>query len=521
VLLAAAVAGFAGTATAAGELSVSAFVCPEGTDPALDDATLTSTCATAAPDTTFALTANERTRGRVAAASKPASWPAVTGAFTLSIQTPTGEPAIVLCDQDGATTRFEAVAGAIEGNLADGATLACRWYRNLIPASAVPTPTVSPTVEQTNGSQADFAGRVDIGGRSLFLSCTGAGSPTVLLEAGGPGGFSDRWSAIVPQIAQTTRVCSYDRAGVGQSDPAPAGVRSLQNSVDDLKALLTAVPIGCPCVMVGESWGGSLIRIYADQHPEDVAGLVFVDALPVGFIERFLDLVPSDASGFSSLMGVDSVERMDQLASLRLADTAAVPAGIPMVVITHGLYLGLPLNFPVDDLELTWRTAQHDDARAHHARFVIAKTSGNSIITVQPELIVSETAIVLGAVRDPASVQTSIVVERLDPLGRLAPGPCYQIWTDKGGGAQGEFRGGACDADVDQIDDGIVYLGPLPPGDYVVQEATSPPGATAEPDRAVAVTGLETLVTVQPPSPATPAAGTPPAGTPPVGTPTS
>jgi hypothetical protein len=168
----------------------------------------------------------------------------------------------------------------------------------------------------------------------------------------------------------------------------------------------------------------------------------------------------------------------------------------------------LPLNFPVDDLEAAWRIDQHDYARDHHARYVIAKTSGNSILTDQPDLIVSETNIIIGAVRDPAAVQTTIVVERLDALGRLTPGSCFQLYDDAGSGAQGEYRGGACDADIDGIDDGNVILGPLPAGNYVLQEVKAPPGAQSEPDRTILVAGLETLISVQPTF-ATPPAGTP------------
>src|SRR5215213_10666971 len=81
--------------------------------------------------------------------------------------------------------------------------------------------------------------RVDIGGRDLFISCTGSGSPTVVLKAGS-GNTADTWVNVQPEVARFTRVCSYDRAGLGQSDPAPSGVRTVQDSVDDLHALLAA-----------------------------------------------------------------------------------------------------------------------------------------------------------------------------------------------------------------------------------------------------------------------------------------
>jgi pimeloyl-ACP methyl ester carboxylesterase len=87
-------------------------------------------------------------------------------------------------------------------------------------------------VAQEGGSTAALAtpgpsgNRVDIGGRALFISCTGTGSPTVVLEAGS-GSASNTWFSVQPEVARFTRVCSYDRAGLGRSDPAPSRVRTV------------------------------------------------------------------------------------------------------------------------------------------------------------------------------------------------------------------------------------------------------------------------------------------------------
>src|SRR5215216_812214 len=121
--------------------------------------------------------------------------------------------------------------------------------------------------------------RVDFGGRALFISCTGTGSPTVVLEAGSGNG-ADTWAGVQPEVARFTRVCSYDRAGLGRSDPAPSGVRTVQDSVDDLHALLAAADISGPIVLVGHSVGGLIVRLYASQYPGEVAGAVLVDGMP-------------------------------------------------------------------------------------------------------------------------------------------------------------------------------------------------------------------------------------------------
>ena len=117
---------------------------------------------------------------------------------------------------------------------------------------------------------------VDVGGYRLHLACVGQGSPTVVLDAG-MGAFSLDWSAIQPQIAQATRVCAYDRAGLGWSDPSPAP-RSPQQFADELHLLLANAGVEGPYVLAVHSISGKTARLYADQHPEDVVGMVLIDA---------------------------------------------------------------------------------------------------------------------------------------------------------------------------------------------------------------------------------------------------
>lgn len=116
---------------------------------------------------------------------------------------------------------------------------------------------------------------VDIGGsRRLHLLCSGQGSPAVVLEAG-TSSFAIDWTLVQREIAKTNRVCSYDRAGMGWSDPLPPDATATDTA--DLHALLTAAKVPAPLVLVGASRGGVLIRNYLLDHPNDVAALVFVD----------------------------------------------------------------------------------------------------------------------------------------------------------------------------------------------------------------------------------------------------
>jgi len=112
-------------------------------------------------------------------------------------------------------------------------------------------------------------------GRRINLYCTGAGGPTVVLEAGFAA-TSWAWSTVQPLIARRHRVCSYDRAGMGFSDPGPLP-RDARAIVADLAATLKAARVAPPYLLVGHSAGAMTMRLYADASPGDVAGLVLVD----------------------------------------------------------------------------------------------------------------------------------------------------------------------------------------------------------------------------------------------------
>lgn len=114
---------------------------------------------------------------------------------------------------------------------------------------------------------------VDIGGRKLHLYCTGKGSPTVILMAGG-GAFSIDWVLVQPKLAQDTRVCSYDRAGLAWSDPGPAD-ETVEQTISDLHILLKNGGEKGPYLLVGASVGGIYIQAYQRAFPKEVAGLVF------------------------------------------------------------------------------------------------------------------------------------------------------------------------------------------------------------------------------------------------------
>jgi pimeloyl-ACP methyl ester carboxylesterase len=117
---------------------------------------------------------------------------------------------------------------------------------------------------------------VDVGGYSLHINCVGQGSPTVLLDAGS-GLFSAQWVRVQREVSGTTRVCAYDRAGMGWSEmgPEPRDARQISG---ELHTLLSKAGIEGPYVLVGHSFGGMYMQTYAARYPDEVAGVALVDS---------------------------------------------------------------------------------------------------------------------------------------------------------------------------------------------------------------------------------------------------
>jgi pimeloyl-ACP methyl ester carboxylesterase len=116
---------------------------------------------------------------------------------------------------------------------------------------------------------------VDVGGHRLHLHCTGSGGPTVVLDAA-LGGSSVSWSLVQPAVAAFTGVCSYDRAGFGWSEPGPMP-RTAGRIADELHVLLHRAGVEPPYVLVGHSFGGLVMRIFANRYREDTRALLLVD----------------------------------------------------------------------------------------------------------------------------------------------------------------------------------------------------------------------------------------------------
>lgn len=160
------------------------------------------------------------------------------------------------------------------------------WRVGLLSALAVASVMASAVALADDASPLDaYAGRlIDIGSHVLHLDCRGQGSPVIVLESG-IGGFSLEWRTVQTALARHRRVCTYDRAGYGWSEPGPAP-RTARKNAEELHALLAMAGERPPYILAGHSYGGLIVRLFAERYAAEVAGIALIDAAAPEQFER-------------------------------------------------------------------------------------------------------------------------------------------------------------------------------------------------------------------------------------------
>ena len=212
------------------------------------------------------------------------------------------------------------------------------------------------------------------------------------------------------ELARTTRTCAYDRAGLGSSLPMP-GVHDAADEINDLQRLLDGARIGGPLVLVGHSYGGLLVRLFANAHPSETAGVVLVESMGQDQDRRFLPIwqaAPARVRRVLPKPGASPVEDgVDLRASQALATKISTLGDTPLAVITRGRSEddGLPplpanVRAPIDRL---WLTMQDELAALSTDHLhVVALRSGHFVQDVdfgQPDVVIAAVRAVVEAAR--------------------------------------------------------------------------------------------------------------------------
>lgn len=228
------------------------------------------------------------------------------------------------------------------------------------------------------------AKKVDVGGYRLHFVQKGDGRPTVVFDSG-LGDTHEVWKEVWPAVARRHRVFLYDRAGLGRSEPAP-GPRTSDRMADELHRLLQRAKARPPYILVGHSLGGLNVRLYASRHPAEVAGLVLVDATPVGFPVWFENSgVPRTKMGtlLSVSPGAARLEFESLQESAEQVRGAPPPEGIPVIVVSSAR------PEETESFRETWRKMQHEMARRLGAsQHRVSDSADHYIQYGAPELII-------------------------------------------------------------------------------------------------------------------------------------
>jgi pimeloyl-ACP methyl ester carboxylesterase len=261
---------------------------------------------------------------------------------------------------------------------------------------------------------------VDVGGHRLHLWCTGAGAPTVILDSG-LGGTSADWGFVQPEVGRFTRVCSYDRAGMGYSDPGPSP-RTARRLASELATLVDRGGIDGPLVVVGASSGAFNVRVFASDHANRVAGLVLVDAThehqvhTIPAMARFVR--PLASLGILRLLEVSLGQPVETLAPsvrafaratrFRTASYRAAAAEISVIresaaeVASSRRKLSVPVVVVTGarGADATWRGLQRDllDLSDRGCE-VIAEQSGHVVPLDQPEVVIDAIRAIVSVAR--------------------------------------------------------------------------------------------------------------------------
>jgi len=222
-----------------------------------------------------------------------------------------------------------------------------------------------------------------INNRRLYGQLTGEQGPIVILDAG-LGDTSAAWENIAAEVSSFARVLIYDRAGLGRSDPAPTP-RACRDMVADLRHLLADAQLPPPYVLVAHSWSGINARYFANEYPDEIAGMVLVDAVHEGKYERFAEIQTEEQNIRMWAAVKDPAkndEGIDRIASIEQVCAHPRIHDFPLIVITRAsaadAWNQIETSLQAEFLNLSTDSKQ-----------IISKSGDHFLNNSDPELIVN------------------------------------------------------------------------------------------------------------------------------------
>jgi hypothetical protein len=248
--------------------------------------------------------------------------------------------------------------------------------------------------------------KVDIGGYRLAYQCVGSGSPTIIAEAGYSTGGTTEFAGLLEPLGQISRVCTYDRAGTGNSDDRPgADAKGLtsEDQAHELHALLQAASIEPPYVLVAHSYGGFVSRLFAATYPDETQALVLIESSHEDEIPAYRRRFRNDPEKADWVDGGDLLDIDATAAALR--SKARDYGSMPLIVIRAQTY---------DDklAESLWRRTQADLATLSTEGIEVeALDSGHHVQDDNPDVVVATARAAVTAARAgaPLAACTEIV----------------------------------------------------------------------------------------------------------------
>lgn len=256
-------------------------------------------------------------------------------------------------------------------------------------------------------AQTATTNKVDVGGYKLQYASYGKGSPTIIIDSGlGDSPVdSGSWQTIINEVAKTTRIVVYNRAGLGESESAKVFPRTSEHIAKDLHALLTNAKIPGPYILVGQSIGGLHLRVFAKEYPKDIAGMILVSVThPDQFALWLAALPPQSADEPESITNArrflaeqmtsaaNNSEHLDAKTSCAQARAVDTLGNTPLIVLTHSPKWRMVPDLDDDllkKLEDISQKLQVDLTKlSTRSKQVIAEKAGHHLHAEEPQLVI-------------------------------------------------------------------------------------------------------------------------------------